>query len=306
MTQAKLVGELLNETYPERPEILGPWLRVANLVLLYAPRGIGKTFFALWLAHAIATRSKFLKWTPLQERKVVLFDGEMGFQPLQQRLIEIDASNQNSIRGNMLSIMSFETFGSTMPNLSTKEGQKVYTEALKGHDIAIIDNLLSCSAPESSRDDDVRMWGRIQEWAIRMRQQGKTILFIHHAGKSGAQLGTSQRENVMDTIVALHRPKRAEMMNGFEADLKFEKARNFYGKEAEPIYIRLDHTETGSRWSWTTMDDKLKLDVLHYSQRGMKDHEIAKHLNIPVFQVKEYLSTDNTHWSDGYEHDTEF
>lgn len=306
MTQSKLVGDLLNETYPERPEILGPWLRVSNLVMLYAPRGIGKTFFALWLAYSIATASKFLKWTPSKARRVALFDGEMGFQPIQQRLFDIHDSSANSIRGNMLKILSFESFGTTMPNLSTKEGQKVYTEALRDCEVGIIDNLLSCSGPENQRDDDVRQWQRIQEWAIRMRQQGKTIVFIHHAGKSGAQLGTSVRENVMDTIVALHRPKRAELINGFEADLKFEKARNFYGQEAEPIYIRLDHTDTGSRWSWTTMNDKLKLDVLHYSQKGMKDHEIAKHMGIPVFQVREFLKTTETHWSDGYEHDSDF
>lgn len=309
MTHGKLIGDLLAEVYPDRPHILGPWLTVANLVLLYAPRGIGKTFFGLWLAHSIATGSKFLKWTPEFARKVALFDGEMGLQPLHKRFTEIDKSAINSIRGNMLKVVSFESFPkSVMPNLSTPEGQEIYADAMKGHDIAIIDNLLTCSHPQDKRDDEVKQWTRIQEWAVGMRQQGKSIVFIHHAGKSGEQLGTSIKENIMDTVVKLVRPKVPTAVDGFEVELSFEKSRNFYGKEAEPLYVKLENSTTGfSRWSWTTLEEKKKLDILDCSEKGMSPYEIAKHMNIPVYRVKTALaSTAKQHWSDGYEHDSDF
>ena len=39
------------------------------------------------------------------------------------------------------------------------------------------------------------------------RRRGMAVLLIHHAGKSGDQRGTSAREDIMDTVISLRRPR---------------------------------------------------------------------------------------------------
>ena len=48
------IGGFLDMTLPERKTILAPWLADQGLALVYAQRGVGKTFFAMNVAHAIA------------------------------------------------------------------------------------------------------------------------------------------------------------------------------------------------------------------------------------------------------------
>ena len=54
--------ELLAADIPERRIILDPILSTKSLVLLYGPRGVGKSFLALGIAWAAATGGRFLGW----------------------------------------------------------------------------------------------------------------------------------------------------------------------------------------------------------------------------------------------------
>jgi hypothetical protein len=47
---------------PPRENILSPWLPQQGLAMIYAPRGVGKTYVALNIAFAVASGTSFLKW----------------------------------------------------------------------------------------------------------------------------------------------------------------------------------------------------------------------------------------------------
>lgn len=286
---SKLIGELAQMEFKERSEVLGPWLKECNLVMLYAPRGIGKTFFSLWLAHSVCTGVPFLKWAPPKKRRVVLFDGEMGYEALKSRLLQIDRSNKASIEGNALKLVSFEDFGTRLPNLSTAQGQKLYNKEAEGFDVIILDNLLSCAEPLDGRDDEVKMWRRIEPWAVTARKNGKTIIFIHHAGKSGAQLGTSVKENVMDTIISLKRPQQSKDVEGFDAEMVFEKSRNFFGGDAAPLYVQMIESHGDTHWMWKPLSEKRSENIKEMSNNGASPFEIAKEVNLPKFKVVKIL-----------------
>jgi hypothetical protein len=53
---------------------------------------------------------------------------------------------------------------------------------------------------------DTDGWTPVQSWALSLRRAGKSALFIHHGGKSGAQRGTSRKEDVLDAVISLRRP----------------------------------------------------------------------------------------------------
>ena len=58
---------------------------------------------------------------------------------------------------------------------------------------------------------------------------GISVLFIHHAGKGGQQRGTSRREDVLDTVIAMRKPADFNPGDGAYFEIHFEKARGLYG-----------------------------------------------------------------------------
>lgn len=54
--------------------------------MIYAPRGVGKTFIALGIANAVVNGTSFLKWQANKPRGVLYLDGEMPAPQMQERL----------------------------------------------------------------------------------------------------------------------------------------------------------------------------------------------------------------------------
>jgi hypothetical protein len=76
---------------------------------------------------------------------------------------------------------------------------------LNDFDLIVLDNL--STLVRSGRENESESWLPVQEWALQLRKRGKSILFVHHAGKTGQQRGTSKKEDVLDTVISLKRPK---------------------------------------------------------------------------------------------------
>lgn len=299
------IGSLFDTEFEQRKEIFGPIIQDGTLTLLYAPRGIGKTFFALQLAHAISTQSPFLKWVSDGEYKTCLFDGEMGRERLTNRFRKLDKGAFQQVRGGMMHIVTLEHFNNKMPNLASFEDQKIYRGEIGDARVVIIDNLLTCSAPENKWDDEVKMWKRIQELLLELRAKGKAVVMIHHAGKSGEQIGTSMKENIMDNIIALRRYKNMYQVddeeNCLRMEMHFEKNRNFYGEDAKPLYIEyrnLSHDE--GCWNWFPLEQKNKERIKSYYRNSWSVSEIGELLNVPTGYVRAVLIDEGLIEKDGW------
>ena len=66
--------DLLAMQLPVRSQHL-PWLPEAANVMVYGPRGVGKTMFQLGLAAALTTGQDFFGWTVAQPVGVLYIDG---------------------------------------------------------------------------------------------------------------------------------------------------------------------------------------------------------------------------------------
>jgi hypothetical protein len=71
------LSALLKMKLQARASILDRLLHDRCVIMAFAWRGVGKTWFALGHAYAIATGGKFLKWKAPQARRVLYIDGEM-------------------------------------------------------------------------------------------------------------------------------------------------------------------------------------------------------------------------------------
>lgn len=287
------LGELQDTTFARPQSILGPWLTQSSLTLLFAPTGIGKSFFSFYLAHAIAVGGTFLKWKAPKPRRVLLADGEMGLPALQDRLAQIEDSSELKAIGGSMQIMSLDSFKDTiMPNLADTKQQGEYTRAADGCSVIIIDNLLTCARATHDRDTDFAQWARIQRWALQMRSAGKAVIFVHHTGKDGgSQLGTVSRETVMNTTIRMSSAKALTFSEGLAARVEFLKHRHFFGEDAEPLHVEYGKNSAGiHEWRWMPMSEYQAIHARSLNTDGLSELEIGKVLGLEGWQVRRLMS----------------
>ena len=146
---------------------------------------------------------------------------------------------------------------------------------LEGVELIIVDNIATLA--RTGKTNDAESWLPIQEWALRQRAGGRSVLFIHHSGKSGAQRGTSAKEDVLDTVIGLRRPSDYEPSQGARFELHFEKARGFTGADAEPIEVAIIAGPGGGiEWRVTPLEDCLYERVIELHGEGLNQAQIAE------------------------------
>jgi hypothetical protein len=77
---------------------------------------------------------------------------------------------------------------------------------------------------DSSIESASDAWGPMQNWLLKLRRRGVSVLFVHHAGTNGRQRGTSRREDVLDTVIALRRPENYSPDQGGRFEVHFESS----------------------------------------------------------------------------------
>jgi hypothetical protein len=183
---------------------------------------------------------------------VLYIDGEMGALEIRDRLLDINSGSEKAILGGNFSIASFDQFGSgQLPNLGSEAGQAWYSEQVKNFDVIFIDNLLSASYAEKYENDFI-VAQRINTWTVRQRSEGRTVIMIHHAGKSGDQLGASSKRAGLDTEIKLEVASRNGDWTRFL--LNFAKHRNFYGEDQAPLLVSFWSHDGRTDWDYQVRD----------------------------------------------------
>jgi putative DNA primase/helicase len=277
------INDFLLLKLPEREYIVEPIIPTQGIVMLYAQRGIGKTFLALSIACAVAIGVPILCWKVPKPRHVVYVDGEMSGQTIQERLcgiisgINVDFSDANSLK--IINV----TLQDRCLDLSKEEDQKLLEPHLRNVDFLVLDNI---STLTSVKENDADSWLNIQKWLIGLRQRNTSVLLIHHAGKNGNQRGSCRKEDILDTVIALKRPGDYENREGSKFEVKFEKCRGFSGDDAKPFEAQLEgNTEEGFVWKITDSEAATKSRIEEMIKIGMTQREIAVELGISQTSV---------------------
>jgi putative DNA primase/helicase len=278
--------EFLTLPIKRREMVLDPIIPEKGLAMLYAPRGIGKTHVALGIVYATASASSFLKWTAPKARRVLLIDGEMPAATLQERLASIIASmpqvelSPSNIRILAADLLDLGGIG----NLGSPEIQMELDQWLEGIDLLVLDNLSSLTAV--LRDNDAESWGPIQEWLLRLRRRGISVLIVHHAGKGGTQRGTSRREDVLDTSISLCRPADYTPAEGARFEVHLEKARSVHGDAAKPFEAKLEVHGGVAVWTVREIEDVNRARVAALLNEGLSVRDVADETGISKSSVQ--------------------
>lgn len=266
------IRELLSLNIPPRGHVLFPVIPEQGLVMLFADRGTGKTFVGFHVAYAVASGGHVFRWHADKPRRVLYLDGEMPLAAVQQRFADLVAVADTEPDDDFLRIMTPDLQGDfLMPNLATEEGQARLEPYLAGVDLVVVDNLATLARTGRSNDED--HWLPVQEWILRLRRRGMSVLLIHHASKNGSQRGTAAKEDVLDTVIRLTRPRDYEAEQGARFEVTLTKARGLCGEDAEPFEAALVN---GCQWTVRSVEDALSDQVRALAADGLTMREIAE------------------------------
>lgn len=287
------IGELLAMEIQPRQPLLEPILTKQSLSMLYAWRGIGKSWLALSIGYAVATGSPLLRWNAPAPARVLYIDGELPANVLQNRMAMIVKSfYKEPPQADYFQILTPDMQrDGIMPNLSDPIGQAAIDVHARKADLIIVDNLSTMA--RSGKENEGESWLPVQQWALQHRAQGRAVLFVHHSGKGGQQRGSRRREDVLDTVISLKRPPDYDAKQGAAFELHFEKARNLTGDDAESLEIEMVSVGDGIKWTWRTAETSIIGRIEALIDEGASRKDIEDETGLSRFQLKRTVDRAN-------------
>jgi KaiC/GvpD/RAD55 family RecA-like ATPase len=278
-------ADFLKLELPPRKKIVAPWLPEKGLVMVYSLRGVGKTLLGMTSAYAIAAGADFLGFRTEQPRKVLYVDGEMPAETMQERLAAIIAGfTKQPPADDYFRILSSDLSAVGLPDLANLEGQAWLDEQVGDAEVVFLDNI--STLVRTGKENEAEGWLPVQSWVLRHRRAGRAVVILHHAGKGGTQRGTSRREDVLDTVIALRRPENYSPEQGARFEVHFEKTRGFYGNDAQPFEARYEVQDQGAVWTRVEISDADRARVVAAMKDGMSIREAADYLEMHKSKVE--------------------
>jgi putative DNA primase/helicase len=264
--------------------LLDPLLPEKGLAMLHASRGTGKTHLALGMAYAVASGGPILRWKAAEPRRVLYCDGEMPLVALQERLASIVEGSDQEAPGENFQILAADHLEDGIPSLATPAGQALIDTMLSGISLLVIDNVSTLAS--FGRENDAESWTPVQEWLLKLRRRGMSVLLVHHTGKGGQQRGTSRREDVLDTVIGLKRPTDYTPVEGARFEVHLEKARGVHGDDAKPFEARLEVRDGAAVWTTRDLADADLARVVDGLNEGLSVRDIAEETGLSKSTVQ--------------------
>lgn len=283
-------SELKTIVPPPIEYVFYPCLSTQGIAFIYAATGIGKTLFSLNMAYAIAGGGGFLKYSCPKPRKTLYVDGEMQFNIVHSRIMQVAERQGNLDFENNLGLLTPDKLlPYRMPKIDDEEGQEIYKSLILKYDFEVIifDNLSMLTSIDENKSSE---WKIVQDWLLYLRSLGKTIILIHHSGKDkNGYRGTSRMLDCADTAISLQ-PVSDENMDDDNISVKkfkvvYQKARLFGGKDAEPYEVILDN----GFWTYESMERSDMDRVIEKIGLKINQKTIAQELNCTQSRVSKLV-----------------
>jgi putative DNA primase/helicase len=275
---------------PKREMLLRPIMSRRSLLMVYAARGVGKTYVGHGLGYAVSSGGKFLRWHAERPAKVLLIDGEMPAELLQSRIRTMRAGADRHPPSDdyfRIIAMDRQEMGVSL-NLARPDHQAMVESRLDDAELLILDNISTLVS--GGRENDAESWDSMQPWLLHLRRQGVSVLLIAHAGRGDNARGTSKREDVLDTVIQLRRPEDYDPEEGARFEVKITKGRGVFGDDAATFEAKLEVRDGADFWSSATVTDLAFEHVMELSRTGKSVREIAEELSLSKSRVNRIQS----------------
>lgn len=299
-------GAFKDKNYPEMVWMIENLMARGHLGMLFSPPGQGKSLLSQVLAVCLAAGYDFGHYHIPRPQKVLLIDAEMPPVSLQERFADMMMLFNGEVEKEALIkrvqqnliIVSHHDQPSGLIPLNTDDGKEWYYNLIDdvNPDFIILDNLLTLmQLDQNSAEEWVE---QVNPLLLRMRREDRSVLFLHHSGKSGKQLGSMAKEVILDFSISQSLVIDEDNDGGilgldssiYESRFRwnFEKTRHFYGQHAFPVLwkysngiLTKDLTDKEMR---TQMAAQMK-------NEGLSNKDIAKELKVNERTVRRDLKT---------------
>ena len=218
---------------PLQEYIIDPIISEKSITLMYAPTGIGKTWFSMCIALAASNGKPLFSntktsWLAPKPRRVVYIDSEMTEYHFKKRLQILSQMYQSDHQN-----LSFKLVADENMNLADEESgycdqitQWLNDEADAGRpvDLLILDNLSTLTG----FNDSAKSWNTLFSWMKTLKEKRKhpcSVLVVHHSNKKGDQRGTSAKTATVDNVIKLE-AQECTTANSVAFEVTVEKGRD--------------------------------------------------------------------------------
>ncbi|MCP5537541.1 MAG: AAA family ATPase [Akkermansiaceae bacterium] len=230
---------------PERPTLLDPFFKQGDYGIIFAPRGVGKSWLSLLMGKALSESSMMgTHWKGKEAQRILYLDSEMNLYDLQERcrMLAITSDNFSILSHEVLFSASGDSLSLNLTEPAQQQAILNYCEEMETN-VLILDNL--STAFRGLKENESDSWEQVSPWILDLRRRGIAVILVCHAGRNGQIRGTSKREDPAHWILSL------EDMDGLDEDgchqfkTKFTKCRNCAPSYAPSLAWKLIHTEQG-------------------------------------------------------------
>lgn len=292
----RTLGDLLDDdTITPRQSLCGPWLLERGFSMVFAPTGIGKSWFAMGVAAAVASGGAFGHWAAPEPRKVLYIDGEMDAADLKTRFTSIikaaTGGDQDAIAENIhLYARHDQPDDGAMPDFGNGDDSEDIVQIVRGvqPDLVVLDNLSTLATVDDNNASEA--WDPFLKLLQRIRSTGAAVLVVHHANKGGETYHGSSKIPVMfDSLIRLRpdtRPRFDESGAAFLLD--FTKLRML----SEDANKTFNVAFVDEQWHWDTLVSPEVLGLVRRILDGefKTQNEAAEALGIKGVTVSRMLS----------------
>ena len=176
-------------------KIMSQRLSAPGLYLIHGHFNTGETFLALKIACAVASGSKFLKWSASKPAKVLYVNGEQRGGDLQDYLRAILTDMNLENKSLPMWIMSSDLPYGTL-DLSTRPSLEMLEEFVISDGIQLI-VLNSVGTLCHSKQ------GKLRAWCLKRRDEGRAVLVVRvdYRGKKGTKTFRPDNEDLFDAVI---------------------------------------------------------------------------------------------------------
>ena len=239
------LGALLDMRIADREHLVLPWLRQKESAMIYAAPGVGKSFFAMSLALAVAGGGKALgKWDAPKARRVMYIDGEMPIDDIQGRVKALLPSAggdfEAACRNLHIEARQHQPAGRVFVDLTDERSREalLYQAKMGGVELLILDNLSTLATVDD--ENSASEFNDVVKFLLRMKQEGIACVLVHHSNKAGGSYrGSSKLATTFEVILRLEEGelKATDQTDTTRFRLSWEK---FRGRKEEGAGVPLD------------------------------------------------------------------
>ena len=281
------------------PYLIEPFLRKNSWALLSGEAGVGKSYLAMAIGMAVASRGKlFHNWRVRSRGTKVLYvtDDEMTSDLLTERrnlLGKIYRKNKNFLIQSVCDLNLLTDGMEKINSLIDKALNSGETPTPVG--MLILDHLLKLSGTVGDQRDN---WPRIRRWIEELNRQSITVLLLHHEYGGARMQGTTLIANDAPARISIERPSSPDMVSDhLTFDISVPKNRG--GKDQrQPVTVTLvlgrqPHWSIGAgqadKGAWKSLSKEERRQQAVALRGTMTVQEVAEHFGVSKSSIEKAL-----------------